>query len=160
MILKDKVAVVTAAGSGIGRAGAEAMAREGALVIASDRIAYRAEETAGRIRSAGGRAEARSVDVGEDGALRALMDEIGALHSRNDVLHSHAGVQIEGGVEELDVSGLDESHRLNLRAHYVAVRSALPHMKSRAAPSSSPHPTPGCSPITACSATSRPRPRW
>ena len=131
MSLKDKVAVVTAAGSGIGRAGAEAMARDGALVIASDRDARRAEETAERIRSAGGRAQARPVDVGEDGALRALMDEVGARHSRIDVLHSHAGVQIEGGVEALDVSGLDESHRLNVRAHYVAVRSALPHMRSR-----------------------------
>ena len=131
MSLKDKVVVVSAAGSGIGRAGAVAMARQGALVIASDRSAARAEETAARIRSAGGRAEARAVDVGDDEALRALMDEVGAAHSRIDVLHSHAGVQIEGGVEALDTSGLDESHRLNVRAHYVAVRSALPHMKSR-----------------------------
>ena len=58
MILKDRVAIVTAAGSGIGRGGAEIMGREGAIVIATDLVAERAEETARRIRDAGGRAEA------------------------------------------------------------------------------------------------------
>ena len=56
MILDDRIAVVTAAGSGIGRAGAEAMAAEGALVIATDLVAERATGTAERIRKAGGAA--------------------------------------------------------------------------------------------------------
>ena len=51
MILKDRVAIVTAAGSGIGRGGAEIMATEGAIVIATDLVAARAEETARRIRA-------------------------------------------------------------------------------------------------------------
>ena len=129
MSLKDRVAIVTAAGSGIGRAGAEAMARDGAVVVATDLIAERAEETAARIAAAGGRAEARGVDVGEDAALRDLMDDTAARHGRIDILHSHAGVQIEGGVEQLDPADLDRSHRFNVHAHFVAVQSALPHMK-------------------------------
>lgn len=131
MSLTDKVAVVTAAGSGIGRAGAEAMARDGAYVVATDLVAERAEETAARIRSAGGQAEARAVDVGDDASLRALMDETAAAHGRIDVLHSHAGIQIEGSIEELDAEGLDRSHHFNVHAHFVAVQSALPHMKGR-----------------------------
>ena len=131
MSLKDKVAVVTAAGSGIGRAGAEAMARDGALVVATDLVAERAEETAQRILSAGGRAEARAVDVGEDAALAALMADTAARHGRIDILHSHAGVQLEGSVEELEPENLDRSHRYNVHAHFVAVKHAVPHMKER-----------------------------
>lgn len=129
MILQDKVAVVTAAGSGIGRAGAMIMAREGATVVVTDLVAARAEETAAGITVAGGRAEARAVDVGDDGALAALMAETAAAHGRIDILHSHAGVQIEGGIEELDAAGLDRSHALNVHSHFVAVKNAVPHMK-------------------------------
>lgn len=131
MSLKDRVAVVTAAGSGIGRAGAEAMAREGAFVVTTDLVAERAEETAARIVRAGGQAEAHGVDVGEDAALKDLMDRTAARHGRIDILHSHAGIQIEGSVEELDPDGLDRSHRVNVHAHFVAVKSAVPHMKAR-----------------------------
>ena len=131
MSLTGRVAVVTAAGSGIGRAGAEAMAREGALVVATDLIAERAEETAARIISAGGRAEAGGLDVGEDAALRDLMNDVAERHGRIDILHSHAGIQIEGSVETLDAKGLDKSHHYNVHAHFVAAQSAVPHMKNR-----------------------------
>lgn len=131
MILGGRVAVVTAAGSGIGRAGAEAMAREGALVVATDLVAERAEETARRIAEAGGQAEARALDVGNDGAIRRVIDEVAASHGRLDILHSHAGIQIEGGVEELDPEGLDRSHRYNVHAHFVAAKCAVPYMKAR-----------------------------
>ena len=131
MILRDKIAVVTAAGSGIGRAGAEAMAREGARVIVTDVIGERADESAARIREAGGSAAARQVDVGDDGALRSLMDWTAETQGRIDILHSHAGIQIEGGIAELSVSDLDRSHRFNVHAHFVAVQSALPYMRDR-----------------------------
>ncbi len=131
MILEGRVALVTAAGSGIGRAGAEAMAREGALVVATDLVAGRAEETARRIAEAGGRAEARALDVGDDDAIARVIGEVAASHGRLDILHSHAGIQIEGGVEELDAENLDRSHRLNVHAHFVAAKAAVPHMKAR-----------------------------
>jgi NAD(P)-dependent dehydrogenase (short-subunit alcohol dehydrogenase family) len=131
MILEDRVAVITAAGSGIGRAGAQAMARDGAFVVATDLIAERAEETAAGIVSAGGRAEARGVDVGDDAALVDLMDWVAARHGHIDILHSHAGIQIEGDIEELDTDGLDRSYQLNVHAHFVAVKSVMPHMKRR-----------------------------
>ena len=58
------------------------------------------------------------------------MDQTAETHGRLDILHSHAGVQIEGSVEELSAEGLDRSHHYNVRAHFVAVQSAVPHMKS------------------------------
>lgn len=129
MILKDKVAVVTAAGSGIGRAGAEIMAREGAYVVVTDLDAARAAETVDRITAAGRRAEAQALNAGDDAAVQNLMDRVASAQGRLDILHSHAGVQVEGGVEDLAPEGLDRSHQLNVRAHFVAVQAALPQMK-------------------------------
>ena len=45
--------------------------------------------------------------------------------------HSHAGVQVEGNLEETDADGMDMSWRLNVRAHFVAACAAVPHMKAR-----------------------------
>ena len=63
MILRDRVAIVTASGSGIGRAGAAKMASEGATVILADLSPERSEEAASQIRHAGDRAEAHPTDV-------------------------------------------------------------------------------------------------
>src|SRR5919108_5244007 len=93
MILEDRVAIVTAAGSGIGRGGAEIMGREGAIVIATDLIAERAEETARRIREAGGRAEARQLDVTKDADIERLIEHTATARGRIDILHNHAGIQ-------------------------------------------------------------------
>ena len=73
MILQNRVAFVTAAGAGIGRAGALAMAAEGATVIVTDLNAVTAQETAAIIAANGGRGEAAGLDVTDDAAVvRAL----------------------------------------------------------------------------------------
>lgn len=92
MSLKGRVSVVTAAGSGIGRAAAEAMAREGAFVVATDLIAERAEETAARIVSAGGRADARGVDVGAAVDDKPVFERLGIEHKG----HNQHSVRISG----------------------------------------------------------------
>jgi NAD(P)-dependent dehydrogenase (short-subunit alcohol dehydrogenase family) len=129
MILKGRVAIVTAAGSGIGRGGAEIMAREGAIVVATDLVADRAEETARRIRDAGGQAEGRQLDVTKDEDIQRLVDHVATTHGRIDILHNHAGIQVEGTLEQVPVSGLDASYNINVRAHFVAAKAVLPHMK-------------------------------
>ena len=130
MILKDRVAIVTGAGSGIGRGGAEIMAREGAIVIVADLSRERSEETADIIVKAGGRAEARPTDVTDNDALHRLIADTHSAYGRIDILHNHAGIQVEGTLEEVTVEGLDESYGLNIRPHFVAAQAVVPHMKA------------------------------
>lgn len=129
MILDGRVAVVTGAGSGIGRGSAAILAREGALVVAADRDGAAAEATARSIEAAGGRARAAALDVGDDAALAQLIDSAVAEHGRLDVLHSHVGIQVEGTLEQVDPDGMDASWRINVRAHFMAARLAMPHMR-------------------------------
>ena len=131
MILKNKIAIVTGAGSGIGRAGATIMAREGADVVVFDRNGAAAEETVAEIRDRGGKAEARTVDVTDDAALEAAINEVYAAHGRIDILHNHAGAQVEGNVEDVSLKGFDLSWDLNVRAHFLAARFVIPHMKAQ-----------------------------
>lgn len=131
MLLQGRVAFVTGAGSGIGRAGALAMAAEGALVVVTDRDGARAEAVADEIASAGGRAEARTLDVSDDRALTAEITEAAARHGRLDILHSHAGIQIPGRLEEVTPEQMDASWRLNVRSHFVAARAAMPLMRAQ-----------------------------
>lgn len=131
MILKDRVAIITGAGSGIGRGGAQIMAREGAIVVVADLSAERSDETVEIIRKAGGRAEARPTDVTDDEAVARLVADTHAAHGRIDILHNHAGIQVEGSLEEVTPEGLDASYQLNVRAHFSAARQVVPHMKAQ-----------------------------
>ncbi len=128
MLLEGKVAFLTGAGSGIGRAGALALAREGAQVIVTDLDEDRATSVAAEIVAAGGWAEAMALDAGDDAAVTAAIDRV-AHRGRLDVLHSHAGIQVPGRLTEVALDGMDASWRLNVRAHFVAARAAMPHMQ-------------------------------
>ena len=133
MILDGKVAVVTGAGSGIGRASASIMAREGAIVIVSDLRSDTAAETVRLITEAGGEGRAVAVDVTSDSALEDLVDATIADFGRLDILHSHAGIQVEGTLEQVDPDGMDTSWQMNVRAHFMAARLAVPEMKRQGA---------------------------
>jgi NAD(P)-dependent dehydrogenase (short-subunit alcohol dehydrogenase family) len=128
MILKDRIAVVTGAGSGIGRAGAMIMAREGAVVVVADRDQASGEATATDIRAAGGRAEAITTDVSDDTAVEKLITGTLGKHGRIDILHNHAGIQVGGTLTEVDVDGMDASWRVNVRAQFLAARIVMPSM--------------------------------
>jgi NAD(P)-dependent dehydrogenase (short-subunit alcohol dehydrogenase family) len=133
MILRNKVAVVTGAGSGIGQGGARIMGREGALVVVVDRNPTAAEQTAMAIRAAGGRAEAQALDVTDDVAVAQLINDVAQRHGRLDILHNHAGIQVAGSLEQVAVEDLDRSWQVNVRAHFLAAKYAVPHMRKQGA---------------------------
>ncbi|MGQ0610356.1 MAG: SDR family NAD(P)-dependent oxidoreductase [Paracoccaceae bacterium] len=128
MRLDGRVAFLTGAASGIGRAGALALAREGAEVVVTDLDGASASAVAAEIRAAGGRAEALALDAADDAAVLAAIDAV-AARGRLDILHSHVGIQVPGRLTEIDAAGMDASWRLNVRAHFVAARAAMPHMQ-------------------------------
>lgn len=126
MLLEGKVAIVTGAASGIGEAGAAAMAREGARVVIFDRDGNRARKVADRID-----AEAVAVDVADDAGLNAAIANVLARHGRIDILHNHAGIQVAGDLEQVAVKGFDDSWAVNVRAHFIAARAVVPAMKAQ-----------------------------
>lgn len=133
MLLRGRVAFLTGAGAGIGRAGALALARHGARVVVSDLSAERAEAVAAEILAAGGEAEATALDVTDDAALEAAIAGTARRLGRLDILHSHAGIQIAGRLEDVTAAEMDASWRLNVRSHFVAARAAMAVMKPRGA---------------------------
>lgn len=131
MLLENRVAFVTGAASGIGAAGARALAREGAHVVITDRDAGGAEAVADAIRAEGHQAEALMVDVTVDDALRAAISDTTERHGRLDILHSHAGIQIEGRLEHVTADDMDASWAMNVRSHFVAAQAVLAPMRAQ-----------------------------
>ena len=129
--LDNRVALVTGAGSGIGRAGARAMARCGAHVVVTDLDGDLAAATAKSISEEGGSAEALALDVTVDNDLVSAINDTANRLGRLDVLHSHAGVQVEGTLEQVSAEGMDDSWRLNVRAHFMAAKAVVRHMRAQ-----------------------------
>jgi NAD(P)-dependent dehydrogenase (short-subunit alcohol dehydrogenase family) len=128
-LLAGRVAFVTGAASGIGAAGAKALARAGARVIVTDRNGPGARAVAEAIRGDGHGAEAMTLDVTDDRSLREAIAETAARHGRLDVLHSHAGIQVAGTLEQVTVAEMDASWALNVRSHFVAAQAAIAPMR-------------------------------
>jgi len=123
-----RVAVITGAGSGIGRATAALFARLGAKVHAADLDAAAAAATAAAIEQAGGRAAHHEVDVGDPAALQALAGRVFAEDGRVDVLHNNAGIAYAGPAEEASVEDWDRLVRVNLLSVGYGVQAFLPRL--------------------------------
>lgn len=99
MLLKDKVALITAGASGMGRAAAELFASEGAHVIVVDVNADAAKETVAAIEAEGGSATSSVVDVRDLDALKALADQVTAEHGALHVLYNNVGIPGAAGLD-------------------------------------------------------------
>src|SRR4051812_25696843 len=129
----DKVAVVTGGASGIGRAVCQALAKHGAQVIVADLDGAAAEEVARNIRTRGGRADAKPLDVRDADAVQKLADGAVAAHGRIDYFFNNAGIAIGG--EERDVT-LDDWRKVidvDLMGVVYGVRAAYAIMVKQGA---------------------------
>lgn len=128
MELENKTAVVTAGGSGIGRATCRLFAAEGAKVAVVDIDGESAAETAGLIEEAGGTASTHAVDCADVGALERLFGDLEQRYGRVDALFNHAGIPNAHGVGEIDEEDFVRAVDVNLKSGFFATKFALPLM--------------------------------
>jgi NAD(P)-dependent dehydrogenase (short-subunit alcohol dehydrogenase family) len=130
--LDGKVAWITGAGTGIGQAGALALAREGAHVVLSGRTRQTLDATAGLVDGAGGRCSVEPLDVADKAAVARVAQSILAAHQRIDILVNSAGVNIrERTWGLLKPEGWDELLRINLDGTFYCCHAVLPSMRAR-----------------------------
>lgn len=129
--LDGRVAVVTGAGSGIGRAAGIALAAAGAAVVAAGRTQDGISEVADEITAAGGRARSRRADVTDSAAVADLIafaeDSFGGL----DVYFNNAGISPEGSVTQTSEAEWDRCIAANLTSVFLGAKHAIPALVRR-----------------------------
>ena len=126
--LDGKVAVVTGAGSGIGRAAAVRFAAEGAALAVADLNADAAKNTAAQISAAGGSALAVAADVADRAQVSGCFAQILTEYGRIDVLYNNAGVNSSGSVLDATEDDWDRSFAVNAKGTFLCAQAAAPAM--------------------------------
>jgi NAD(P)-dependent dehydrogenase (short-subunit alcohol dehydrogenase family) len=133
--LKDKVAVITAAASGMGAATARLFAREGASVLLADIDEALGQQVAGEIVRDGGTASFLRADVTREQDIVAMIETAVERYGRLDILYNNAGGGVGGSdegptaLERLTAAEWDHCHALNLRSVFLGIKYALPHLR-------------------------------
>ena len=131
--LENKVAAITGAGGGVGRAAALRMAEQGAAVVCADIVADANQETAELVDKAGGRAVAITVDVTSDANVHAMIavaeDHFGGL----DILFNNAGVMLAGDDDAVSTTDdiIEQTLAINVRGVLLGCRHGIPALQRR-----------------------------
>ena len=128
MRIDGRVAIITGAGSGIGRAIALRFARAGASVVAADLNLEAAEETDRVIRAGGGNAIAVAVDVSRENEVQEMVAAGVGRFGRIDILVNNAAIEGGMGILEVAPDDWDRTLAVDLRGPYLCMRAALPVM--------------------------------
>src|SRR3954469_6892200 len=128
MRLKDKVAIVTGAGHGMGEAEARLFAQEGARVIVADILERDAERVAVNIRSAGGAATAAKIDVTSEPEWVALIGKTVATYGRLDILVNNAGISGSSVGDPDGLAGWDRVIAVNQTSVFLGTKLAAAEM--------------------------------
>jgi NAD(P)-dependent dehydrogenase (short-subunit alcohol dehydrogenase family) len=126
MKLSGKVAIVTGAGAGIGRATSLLFAREGAKVVAVDLVADGIQALAKEIQSAGGVADSVVADVSSAANVERCVQKTLGKFGRIDILFNNAGIVVPGKIHEISEADWDRSMDVNVKSMYLMCRSLVP----------------------------------
>ena len=128
-LVKDKVALVTGSGSGIGRASALTFAREGAKVVVSDVVVEAGKETVQLIKNADGEAVFIKADVAQVSDVEALIAKAVEAYGRLDCAHNNAGIEGNSAkVADYDEADWDRVIAINLTGVWLCMKYEIPQM--------------------------------
>lgn len=129
--LSSKTALITGAGSGIGKATALLLAREGANVVVLSRTKDEIDAVAAEIESAGGKALSIAADVSDDGEMKAVVAAAVKKFGGIDIVVANAGINgVWAPIEKIKPDEWDQTIAVNLRGTYVTLHHAVPHLEA------------------------------
>jgi NAD(P)-dependent dehydrogenase (short-subunit alcohol dehydrogenase family) len=136
MRLKDKVAIITGGGGGMGRVAAQMFAAEGARVVVAEYSETAGAETVDMVRAAGGEATFVQTDVSSESDAKAMVDHAVSTYGRLDCLYNNAGVMPEAdhSVIDTDVATWDSVMAVNVRGVFLGCKFAIPAMVEAGGP--------------------------
>src|SRR5688500_18615827 len=128
--LQDKVAIITGAGSGMGRVAAQLFAAQGAKVVVAEFGESPGRETVDLVEQGGGQATFVKTDVSDEASAKGMVDHAVATYGRVDVLYNNAGVMPEAdhSVIDTDVAVWDQVMAVNVRGVFLGCKYAIPQM--------------------------------
>ena len=129
MKLENRVAIITGAGGGIGRACAREFAKEGARVVIADINSAGAQETLKQIQSAGGDAVVVETDVASPDSVQKLVAQTLSAYAQVDVLLNNAAIQVNKTVEDTTVEEWNREIAVNLGGVFLCSKFFLPHLR-------------------------------
>jgi meso-butanediol dehydrogenase/(S,S)-butanediol dehydrogenase/diacetyl reductase len=127
--LIGKVAIVTGAASGIGRASSMAFAREGAKVVVVDRNESGGEDAVATITAEGNEAWFARADVARETDIARVVEDTVARWGQIDILFNNAGVVLVKGIDEMLEEEWDRVMSINVKAAFLAIKHVVPHMR-------------------------------
>jgi NAD(P)-dependent dehydrogenase (short-subunit alcohol dehydrogenase family) len=131
MELEGRVALITGAGSGIGKAAALRLARDGAAVGVLSHTADEIQQTADDVRRSGGRALALTADVGSPEQMAEATGALAREFGRIDIVFANAGINgVWAPIDQLAPEEWDQTIRTNLTGTFLTLHYAVPHLKS------------------------------
>jgi NAD(P)-dependent dehydrogenase (short-subunit alcohol dehydrogenase family) len=128
MKLKDRVAIVTGAASGIGAASSKLFAAEGAKLALVDQNEVGLKRVAAEIKAKGGTAITITADISSNGKARTGVERVMKRWGRIDVLMTAAGASTGGTVDAIDEAAWDRTFAINVKGTFLWIHYAIPHM--------------------------------